>query len=319
MHQKKVKRRFKVNNSLNEAFASSMPEPIRKLLKTNRFKNSMISRTGDKHIALDKANFIKYPNPTSNRDPIFKDNTKLRFYILDDGNIYIPSINDDDSYIYHYNQWLPSKYLPVKVIMEHLKEVYYVDLTDENNLTADKVVNRISNSPSDERIRDANSLPWATKRKIRNNELRLDKSGYLIDPNRLVSKMTELGLYNPAKRAKKFYDNLVLAKSDLMNALDEINIDQSGKSDSSSLIYSIRNAMSSFNQGIENYNSMMRSLEDLNGNKERGSLSNKDYANYCSNAIEEYGGRISRNVKSIGEYIDQFIGYVVDWDTEDEE
>ena len=282
MHQKKVKRRFKVNNSLNEAFASSMPEPIRKLLKTNRFKNSMISRTGDKHIALDKANFIKYPNPTSNRDPIFKDNTKLRFYILDDGNIYIPSINDDDSYIYHYNQWLPNKYLPVKVIMEHLKEVYYVDLTDENNLTADKVVNRISNSPSDERIRDANSLPWATKRKIRNNELRLDKSGYLID--------------------------LVLAKSDLMNALDEINIDQSGKSDSSSLIYSIRNAMSSFNQGIENYNSMMRSLEDLNGNKERGSLSNKDYANYCSNAIEEYGGRISRNVKSIGEYIDQFIG-----------
>ena len=87
-----------MNNSLNEAYASSMPEPIRKLLLTKRFKASMISRTGDKHIALDKANFIKYPNPTSNRDPIFKDNTKLRFYILDDGNIYVPSINDDDSY-----------------------------------------------------------------------------------------------------------------------------------------------------------------------------------------------------------------------------
>lgn len=278
----------------------------------------MISRTGDKHIALDKANFIKYPNPTSNRDPIFKDNTKLRFYILDNGNIYVPSINDDDSYIFHYNQWLPNKYLPVKVIMEHLKEIYYLDLTDENNLTSEKVDTRIQNSPTGERIRDINNLPWATKRKIRNKELKLDKSGYLIDPNRLINKMTELGLYNPAKRTKKFYDNLVATKADLMNALDEINIDQSGKSDPSSLIFHIKNAMSSFSQGIDNYNYMMKSLEEFNERKERGSLSNQDYASSCADAIEQYGVRISNSMKNVGEYIDKFIGYAVDWDTEDE-
>ena len=308
-----------MNNSLNEAYASSMPEPIRKLLLTKRFKASMISRTGDKHIALDKANFIKYPNPTSNRDPIFKDNTKLRFYILDDGNIYVPSINDDDSYIFHYNQWLPNKYLPVKVIMEHLKEIYYVDLNDENNLTSEKVNTRIQNRPTDERVRDYNKLPWATKRKINSKELKLDKSGYLIDPNRLVNKMTELGLYNPAKRAKKFYDSLVATKSDLMNALDEIDIDQSGKSDSASLIYSIREAMSSFSQGISNYNYMMKNLETFSTTKEHGTLSNQDYAKACSSTIEDYGERISYCTKRVGEYIDKFIGYAVDWDTEDEQ
>lgn len=308
-----------MNNSLNEAFAPSMPEPIRKFLSTYRFKSSMISRAGTgRHIALDKANFIKYPNPTSNRDPIFKDNTKLRFYILDKG-IYVPGINDDDNYIFHYNQWLPNKYLPIKVIMEHLKEIYYLDLTDENNLTSEKVNTRIQNRPTDERVRDFTKLPWSTKTKITTNELKLDKSGYLVDPKRLTTKMTELGLYNPVKGAKKFYDNLVATKADLMNALDEIDIDQSGKSDITNFVYEISSAMAKFDRGVHNYNDMMKKLEELNSAKERGSLSNKDYAESCTSAINTYGTIISNNIKAAGSYIDKFIGYTVDWDTEDEQ
>ena len=35
--------------------------------------------------------------------------------------------------------------------------------------------------------------------------------------------------------------------------------------------------------------------------------------------IEEYGQRISKNMEYVGGYIDKFIGYAVDWDTEDEQ
>ena len=119
---------------LNEAFADSMPKCIREFLlgsggRGKRWINELVKY---KDIALDRANFVKYPIPTSNRDPIFKDETKLKFYVFDNSRVYITTINDDWNYVYWNGNYTYNKYLPAKALIENSKEIYYLDLTDPN-------------------------------------------------------------------------------------------------------------------------------------------------------------------------------------------
>ena len=315
--------------SLVEAFASSMPEGIRKFL-TGRGKNWISSLTGGKNIALDRANFINYPIPKTNRDPIFKDETKIKFYIFKNGAVYITDVNDDFQYIIWNDNWIYNKYIPAKGLIENSTAIYYLDLNDPNNFnTEDKVErskNKVSLNDPNRRVDDKN-FPSDVKWAVRRGEFRIDKSGYIVDPNRLTKKMIEKGLYNPAKKTNAIYKKLVSLKKDLLEAMDSIDLPnvEDGKIQSlennsaGNILSNLRNAMSSYSSAITYYNYLVNDLEELQKQKDSNILNNKEYAVSCKNTLDRRSSSIENNLDDVEQRISKFIGYSIDWDTEDEE
>ena len=305
---------------LNEAFAASMPKSIREFLSgKGRGKRWLNELTNGKDIALDKANFVQYPIPKTNRDPIFKDESKIKFYVFNNDSVYITTVNDDWQYITHNGQFVYNKWLPAKALIENSKEIYYLDLNDPNNFNTEKKSERSKYNPVNDpnyRATGIDDPKLGHKRwEIRRGNLTIDKSGYVKDPSRLAKKMVDMGLYDPAKRTKELYKKIVAMKKDLMAALDEITLDRAG----TDIADNIRWAMGSFSSSISRYNNMMSNLNDYQLQKENGYIDNKQYAKSCSSTINDNKERIESSLNEVERYISKFVGVAIDWDTEDEE
>lgn len=307
---------------LNEAFAESMPASIRAFLTSPRGRRWLSELVGYKNIAIDRANFIKYDIPKTNRDPIFKDETKLKFYVFNNDSVYITTVNDDWQYISHNGNLVYNKWLPAKALIENSKEIYYLDLTDPNNFNTDtkksRAANKVGNSPYYRVTGDINSdknVDYNTKWQVRRGNLKIDKSGYIVDPTRLANKMVELGLFDPAKRLKASYKKIVDVKKDLMEAMSEVTIDSAG----TDVANNIRWAMSSFTSAISQYNNLVSSLNDLQEQKDRQYIDNKEYARQSRATLDRFNERIDSNLNDVNGYISKFVGVAVDWDTEDEQ
>ena len=118
--------KFKLNNRLNEVYADSMPQSLKDFLKKQIYIKNTLLR--GKEIALDSANFIPYPVPTTNRDPIFKETDKIIFYDFGNGQIYITGVNDDDRYFYNNRgDRIYNKYLSNKQLIDLTKAIYLLD------------------------------------------------------------------------------------------------------------------------------------------------------------------------------------------------
>lgn len=322
MHQKQVRWKMELKKiNITEAFAESMPASIRAFLLSGRGRRWISQLVGDKNLALEKANFIKYDIPKTNRDPIFKDDTKIKFYVFNNGAVYITTVNDDWQYIAHNGSVMYNKWLPAKALIENSKEIYYLDITDPNNFNTDKKASRTANKVGDspyyrtQDVQNDRNVASDKKWQIRRGKLTVDKSGYIIDPNRLAKKMVELGLFDPAKKLKAIHKKIVNMKNDLMEAMSEVSIDRAGIQ----VADNIRWAMSEYSRAIQSYNELVQNIDMLQDQKNRNILDNKVFAQNARSMLENYTERIDSRLHDVEGYISKFVGVAVDWDTDDEE
>lgn len=145
-------------------------------------------------IDLQNAEIIEAPVPESNKDPLMNNDSIVRIWGFPSGQAYIEGANDNERLRDSREpKHPPFKWLSNKKLMEYADNFAYMKKSELNpDLYPDREVkrNQIYNGmrahylrhPEELRKSDKNSahfdpFPWDSNRK-------LDKSGYIIDPNR---------------------------------------------------------------------------------------------------------------------------------------
>lgn len=183
---------IKIYESVNE----SVPEWIR----SSRDYSEFLRQANRKGIDLYNATFVTIDPPTSNRDPILKDSTKVVVFGIDDLGtlkLYSPSTELDlDPYL--TSQYKGCNQLSWKTLLSMTKYCGYYDLTSNVKKDPDLLNARKSakqgdiNYNRDQRKQYKYKDHWLTKSDRVHD---YDKSGYAIPtPTELLGK-----LYNPAE------------------------------------------------------------------------------------------------------------------------
>ena len=215
---------------LVEAFSSSMPKVIQDwITHLPKYLKNRILTLG---IDFSTANFQHYPQPTSSRDPIFKhDDTKEIFFTFPDGTVYLKGFGDDDnSFIKNKDGWgwKPWKYVAAKDMIANNVDVWYVDKTETgadsrvNTERAKRANYGLAYDPNrrfdladvknnnysawDKSERDPSGIVRSFSQKVAGGDdwgldkRKLDKSGYLRNPNKYLDKLKNSPNYRPDKK-----------------------------------------------------------------------------------------------------------------------
>lgn len=338
-----------VENILTEAYDESMPEAIRSWIQNNRmYKNSLINVH---HIDLSKAKFVEYPKPSTNRDPIFKDQSKMVFFVLPKPryygsqpsgyNIYAKGVNDDQQFYTDNNgNWISNKYLSAKKLMNDCTAIYFIDLTNPDNITLNKKKERAAyglerdpnrrydtkdirdNAWSYSRIQGDKRDKYGIRKTLpsdvpdqRKFYQNVDKSGYYVDPKKYEKKMIELGMFDYAKKLDKAFNELMDAKKLIFSSMD--NIDEKDLVGNSDILRAFSNSVGSIRQALDNYRSLEHNLQNDDRWLEQGQMSKEDYARNVRSELDNYLPSIQRRLKDAKDYFNDYISAVIDWDTDD--
>lgn len=338
--------RFKLAESiLTEAYDESIPEPIKDWFDHNRSYKEALIKNG---IDLGVAKFKEYPKILSNRDPIFKDTTKQVFFVLRRSNgrsgynIYAKGINDDQQFYFDNNgNWVSNKYLSAKKLMNDSDYVYYIDLTDPSNLSADKRKQRadydLAHDPNRRYdVKDLKDNSWSyrngriasrdksgIKRQLPKGVSgvgadlikQLDKSGYYKDPQKYQRKMIELGMFDYAKKLEKIFQGVMEVKDLILASFN--NISEQELAADRQVFSSFSNAVQRIRDALNSYGDLESQLKEYDNCLDRGWMTKEDYARSVKSDLDSYGPSILRDAERAKKEFNDYISAVIDWDTDD--
>lgn len=340
---------------LVEAVSPSMPEIIKNLVLKNKYIRNRLLNSG---IDIATANFQHYPQPTSSRDPIFKhDDTKEIFFTFPSmpDKVYIKGFNDDsDSFVPDKNRWnsmKPWKYVSAKDMIENGVDVWFVDKTEtgvESRVAKERTKranyglaqdpnrrfdlkdlarNRSSySSYSNDENRDPSGIRRAFNSKINGDSWRLDagridKSGYLRDPNKYLDKLKNSPNYRPDKKMvsdiETLHDEIEALNSRIINGAASFSNEEIF-SNYNSPINNFRAAMSDIADAIGQYNNAVSRLKNLSDYLDAQQTNRDMYE------IKRYTDRIKNSLSSARTSCESakrnmasWLTTIVDWDTDD--
>lgn len=176
-------------------------------------------------IDISKANFISGEVPKSASDPRLKNPNNVPIYHLvaaapATDQVYAKGINDKEQFYANDKQF---RYMSVKELLQNTVDFCYLDMTDENNFNKDLKQQRkdtkdeLSQIPNYDRatvykpgMRVSRNMP---------QDSYVDKSGYVVDPNRYKKKLAELGRQDISKTMDKVYKRLMNVKEECTRVL----------------------------------------------------------------------------------------------------
>lgn len=274
-----------------------------------------LSRTG---IDLSKATFLTAEVPKKFSDPRLQwpDGQYIGFLYLktDDfksygsaytqTQVYAPGVNDTERSILRDRKgdYRTLRYVSRPEILAHAQAFCYVDMTDPNNLIGDKWDKR-AQIDADNRENRANTrlkpdeLNWREK---------IDKSGYLIDPNKYKDKLSKLGLDGARTQAKiaEIYKSINDLYRDATSALADFDYIND--------IASIRSVISpldrQLNYATDYYNRMMSCVSDYT------QTTDQYYKDNYSNQFRNSYDKAKTYIKEASRILDKYITQEVDWD-----
>lgn len=301
-------------DKLNEAFSPSMPEWLRKYFIDNKSLLGRMMRNLD--IDPESATFKNYPVPESSRDPIKFDDTKITFYhFFDDNNnemLHITGLTEDNTCIFMdkngYKERREIKRIAWGWIYKHCDAICYIDKDDKSNYIPDEKRHRDKSYNKDVRYWNNNNKAGqrfsddeqaAYKKTWQGRRAQFDKSGYLIDPDRLDKALRD----HPELKAKKIkrrfesaYNRIKLAHEALSDALSQIEV---GSKEYSDQMSELSGAISYLNEASKSYN---EGIDEIS----RGGITET----YYIDRAESY-------IKKVEDRLDKYIPSFVDWDTDD--
>lgn len=303
----KAKNKYKPDIE-HRAFANSWGQP-RGFSGKNITNNTLFAALSELNLDLSKATFITAEVPKKFSDPRLQwpDGQYVGFLYLDNGDsrqVYAPGVNDSENSILpdRSGNYKTLRYVPRPEILSHAKAFCYVDMTDTNNLLGDKWDKR-------KEIRRNNVANRANTR-LTQKDLgwgeKIDKSGYLIRPDKYKDKLSKLGLDGARTQAKidEVYNAITNLFKDAAAALYDVDY-ITDKRTAVTLMSAINIQLS---YATDYYNSMMSNVKDYAN--ESSQMYKDRYTNYFRGNYES----AKSHLKDAERILDKYITQEVDWD-----
>lgn len=282
---------------IKEAYDKSMPKEIKEFLESQHLAGDISHKF---KIDISKAKFIEVPVPKSvGSFSIRNDNTKLKFYILEevypsgyvDKDVCIQGYTDD-----RYCSVLPSRFFARaswKEILSVTKAIYYIDLTDPDIYqdSSDRVITKhgaggrelnailnVDNAADDDdtwnivrnaRIRDKDRMKkdlgdYYTSRMI--DDAELDPSGYLKVPldqlkRHLRQKHPECSVIT--KKIDKYRAQLLKLQPQITALMQSSTVDLSSSSsseDAVDFLELVSDAVQEFREATYSFGNVLREM-----------------------------------------------------------
>ena len=266
-------------------------------------------------INLDSANFHEDGDiPTSSRDPRLKE-PNIPIFLLQGtdpwgqpyNQVYAKYVNDDELFAGDVDKYL--KFVPMKTLLANTKAFCYLDSSDAENFGA--------NAKRDDRREVAKEL--APNRRYSQEEQnyfrrnKFDKSGYIINPDKMVKKLDKYYSENYGKLVDKFYKKITDIKRDFAQVLMDTDIkDRNAVSVDMRPIfsnYSSDRLMNRLLDVIDNYNYFVTSLNDAL--QEPDEQTRKDEV---KSIVHTYNKRLTDLIKDLEIRAEQYLSVDLDWD-----
>lgn len=258
---------------LIEDFDPSMPNWLMRAIKINNQKSHMIHKDFAYNYELDKLKWTIDDIPEKGKLSQYTDNDYLYAVLIDKsgdkhtGNyvVYSPSlyIGDDETIeINGRNRRIDS--MSMKALTPYIKEIAYTQL--DNSELRQKQNNRFDSQKGTVDRYDLGSKPY-------NKDI--DKSGYIIDPNKYTKLLAKMHLNDYSDRLSDLYVVLSNVKSkikDFVNAdnflPDAKNIDSKYLVDHGASARDFQSIYSDYTRALENYKYAMEELDNIEKEKE---------------------------------------------------
>ena len=310
---------------------NSIPDNQRPLYKNSRKGEDAYSSSNDKSlftkslnkgIDFTKTKVVEGPIPEKRTDERLKE-PNIPIWLFPDGQVYIEGINEDEIYRATGKAF---SYLPMKEKIADAKAFAYIDgttldpqayrnkLSQRSDMTRD-IHKAIKDNPSAGIFRKGdpekfytnvtgawfNSTSSEAERKGY-----LDKSGYIINPNRYKEALKKAGAKKVFQNLESIYDRIIEVKDDIAAAasyIDPFEDRDNYKQLSTFMDYLMR--------AISDYNDMSRELKSLSDRYNSGQIDKKDYEQW----LIYYNDEIKRNsyFKSLKDIGNDIFLAGVDW------
>ena len=243
------------------------------------------------HIDFSRAKFIHGEPPTKSTDPRMKEPNQA-FILIEFGGqkqVYAPGLNDKDVTIFpiaNKNATVNTfKYARFSDYKDYIKDFYYVNTTDpansNDNLRNQRTHNDLYRNDAMmqglERITDKSrkqNAVWATGGRI-------DKSGYLVNPNRYKDALRKAQKSNYAKKLEKSYNILQDVKETLTNYIIEADA-----TDSDALEFASNIMRRDLANAISRYNRLASAIENAEQNWDPAS---PEFSSFLDGIFSRYG------------------------------
>lgn len=321
---------------INSRLAKGMHFSGRQLWKSG---NNLRRVLCDSDIDFSRANFIHDEPPKNGADQRLKDHDKYQSFILLDfgedtnGNkheqIYAPGLNDKEVVnVSSWNHPLYDKtfsYVSYKQLKPYIKDFCYIDMTDPNS--KESTVKDVRNANG--RIDAQNGSNYINVRFDKPSLKKLyspawlphgydiDKSGYIINPNRYKEILNKNRAKNYTKLLDELYDDLCSIKSEIATLFTTVDID--GKKSSSSMLSDIRNLTYDFQDVSDYYNSLLSKIDSINNNTNNSEEEKKEaiIGLFGTDADHYYGygcyKPVRDGVNDLLKKLNRYVSTIIDW------
>lgn len=266
-------------------------------------------------INLDSANFHEDGDiPTSSRDPRLKE-PNIPIFLLQGEDIwgdpynqvYAKGVNDDELFAGDTDKYL--KFVPMKTLLANTRAFCYLDTSDAENFGAN--AKRDDRREMQKELKDQKRYSQEEQNSMWGSKF--DKSGYLIDPDRMVKKLDKYYSENYGKLVDKFYNKITNIKRDFAQVLMDTDVkDKNAVSADMRPIfsnYSSDRLMYRLFDVIDSYNYFITSLDAAL--QEPDEQARKDAV---KSTIQSYNKRLTRAIEDLEQRAEKYLSVDLDWD-----
>ena len=265
------------NTTLNEDFDPSMPNWLMRAIKMNNDSRFNSHKDPNYNMALDKMKWTVEPFPEKGKLANISDNERIALLIDRSGDshkgdyiVYFPSAyigNNETIEINGRNRRIDS--MSLRALAPYVKE--YAHSIDSANFTKEIVTKQrdrgLSRDGSIDRVTpdDRYMYTYATT---------IDKSGYVVDPNKYTRLLAQLKSNEYSDRLEDLYTVLCDLRTKLKSYFSQDNIIPDPKADRYSSnrvsIYNIKRAYEYYESATSAYRDAIKNLENISsGSKGR--------------------------------------------------
>ena len=272
---------------INEKFSESMPDWLKKAFKRNQKYLYGDVRNSELGLALDKAEYIPAPIPSSARAKEFKDPNRLQIFRIGD-NIHIPKVIH--SYVRVPGKgYVDTNTLNYKTLVSITDEYGYLDLGKYN--TKDLRKSRsIAKAGADNNRKKNMGQSWSEYNNSWITSRGYDKSGYPLKPDKYIKMLSDLDASDTSRaeqRIEKLYNRIENVKADVAEQLKASSkelINKKSKSvfGGSNGFSDLSDALGYVSRAIESYKDLLKTIENLNERNKNNESDDKSYLKWYS-------------------------------------
>ena len=277
------------------------------------YSDNIFSKLRSKGIDLTKAKFITGPIPKKGSDPRLKE-PNIPFLLLSyDGQkqLFVKGINDTmDSIVPRSKdgQYLRLRYIPMPDILDNTIEFAYINGDDPEN-HAEDIQGQRSIAKSElppNYYRNTNAKKGDKPTSWQSSYY--DASGYIVNPDRYLSRLRDFMKGNAAKHVKKAYDRILNIQETLSNAIKDIDdpLDVNLMHNISGIVRDYR-----YEYMMSYYKAMINNLKLADAETDENSK------NMYLDRIFKRGGKLddfNATATKVENLLSQYSKFVVDWD-----